>query len=159
MGYETRAYIVEGVTNLGLDFIEYEGDWLHASKDCDSEGNIKYYYHCGKTGNQKTTMAKDAKIVTRKFASVLSMVNLCKLGSGNNVPENETEFFIYKDDGNTVFIEDKYGEYLSQMTLDAAIEFFDKQKGHCRVDILLAAMKNIKENFKNRDIYILFYGY
>ena len=97
--------------------------------------------------------------MNRKYASVLSMVNLCKLGSGNNVPENETEFFIYRDDGNTVFIKDEYDKYLSQMTLDAAIEFFDKQQGYRRVDILLATLKSVKENFKSGDIYILFYGY
>ena len=89
------------------------------------------------------------------------MVDLCKLGEGNNVPDAETNLYFYDSDGNSAIIEDNYGDKLNQMSLDEAIAFFEKQTGYRRVDILLATMKSIKDNFGSfsEDMFVLFYGH
>lgn len=137
MGYETKAIIVKA--NKGASTTSFVKDTLW---------RMMYNEEIENSG-----------VVHRKYAEVLGVVNLCKLGTGNNVPKNETEYYFYKDDGSTPVIEDNYGDKLRQMSLVDTINFFKNQKEYRRVDILLSLLDQISLSFKNEEIFVLFYGY
>lgn len=160
MGYETKAYIVSASRSGSMKnkFTKYQDSWVNLWDETLPNGEVQYY-HYTQNGNDKTIITGKFEAVERQYCSVLGMVDLCKLGAGNNVPKKETNFYFYNSDGNTVCIEDKYGDKLNQMTLDEAIDFFEDQRGYRRVDMLYSLMQTVKECFQDQDIYVLFYGY
>jgi hypothetical protein len=161
MGYETKAFIVTASVTGGVDeFVKHNKRWVHAWRDYESDcKTTKSLYHYTETGNDRTEVDVDSETVKRKTSFVLGMVDLCKLGSGNNVPAKESEFYFYGGDGESAVIEDKYGDKLNQMTLQEAIDFFTPQAGYRRVDVLLATLNAVKVSFPNEYIYVLFFGY
>jgi hypothetical protein len=160
MGYETKAFIVNSSVNANpSEFVKHNDKWLHVWRDYNEDGSTKTLYHYTETGNDRTEVPLGTEVVKRNRSFVISMVDLCKLGSGNNVPKKETQFYFYDSDGNSVVVEDNYGQKLNQMTLQEAIDFFTPQAGYRRVDVFLATLRGVKESFPSEDIYILFYGH
>jgi len=160
MGYETEAFIVKtSKTSGNSEFVKYNNKWLHAWRDLNDDGSTKTLYHYTETGNDKVELPLDTELVKRRTSYVIATVDLCKLGVGNNVPKNETEFYFYGSAGDSAVIEDGYGEKLNQMTLQEAIDFFTPQAGYRRVDVFLATLNAVKEYFSSEDIYVLFYGH
>jgi len=80
MGYETKVYFVETSKSPMVDTFVKDGNrWYSVWSEEDSEG--KLYYHYGVDGNTKTYVdPESSEQCTRKWCSVVAMVELCKVG-------------------------------------------------------------------------------
>jgi hypothetical protein len=122
MGYEVKMYIVEP-TNLGLDsnFISKDGKGLEVYST--EQGSL---FHYGLDGNTKTFVEVDNNIFCKKFASVIAMIDLCKVTIPRSI-KTPTDYYIYSDDGNTTLILDSYGDELTQVPLASMIHWLKRQ--------------------------------
>ena len=102
----------------------------------------------------------------KRYASVVAMFDMAKMGSIVNVFEKKTDCYIYADDGDTMILEDKYGDELTEATVEDVIEVLEKAIGngvmYRRLYPLLSALTVIKEQQDEgtwEDVVVLHYGY
>jgi len=100
------------------------------------------------------------------YAQVISMFNMCKMGSLINVFEKKTDCYFYADDGNTKVLKDCYGDLLTEAEIKDFIyvleEAVDSGENYRRIFPLLSTLKTIYEQQKDgkwKDIALLHYGY
>lgn len=100
------------------------------------------------------------------YAQVISMFNMCKMGSLINVFEKKTDCYFYADDGNTKVLEDCYSDLLTEAEIEDFIyvlkEAIDNGETYRRIFPLLAFLETIYEQQKDgkwKDIALLHYGY
>ena len=101
-----------------------------------------------------------------KYAQIIAMFNMCKIGNMSSVFEEETDCYIYADDGNTKILEDKYGDPLTEATVEDVIyvleEAIDSGENYRRIFPLLSTLRTIYEQQKDgiwKNIVLLHYGY
>ena len=102
----------------------------------------------------------------KKYASVIAMFDMAKMGSIVNVFEKKTDCYIYADDGNTMILEDKYGDELTEATVEDVIyvleEVISSGETYRRLYPLLSALIVIKEQQDEgtwKDVVVLHYRY
>ena len=112
---------------------------------------------------EKTTLTGDNGMT---YVSVIAMFDMCKIGDLTNVFRKKTDCYFYADDGNTKILEDKYGDALTEATLEDVIcvleEAVDSGENYRRIFPLLSTLKTIYEQQKNgvwKEIVVMHYGY
>lgn len=102
----------------------------------------------------------------KRYASVVAMFDMAKIGNMVNVFEKKTDCYIYADDGNTQILEDKYGDELTEATVEDVIyvleEAISSGETYRRLYPLLSALIVIKEQQDEgtwKDVVVLHYGY
>lgn len=148
MGYEIKAFVVRA-TGQEQEFVGQGDSWYHSWVD---EDGISYYYCNGVRLNHGDPTIKlnfSIKLAEFYFGTI-----------GKNPSKQEAGCYIYDSDGNTPIIVDRYGEKLTECSLQYAYDYFNKN------DILsintlgfLAYTETLLENFYDQDIRVLFYGY
>lgn len=158
MGYEIKMYIVEPSSSTNTSkFVEDGGGWFHCWQDDTTTDSRPYHYN--KDGNTKTYVDQSSKIVTRMYCSVIAMVDLCKVGV-TSFPKKDTDYYFYETDGDTPVIQDKYGDFIREVTLDSVIEWLEKQvevSEYRRLKTALALAKGCVGLYTNPTV--LLYGY
>lgn len=101
-----------------------------------------------------------------RYAHVVAMFDMCKVGFFGNVFEHKTDCYFYADDGDTKVVKDRYGDDLKEATVKDVINVLEEavKKGdeYRRIFPLLSALKTIDEQQKGgiwREIVVLHYGY
>lgn len=112
---------------------------------------------------EKTTVKGDNGMT---YVSIIAMFDMCKIGSLRNVFESKTDCYFYADDGNTKVLEDRYGDALTEATVEDVIyaleEEIDSGENYRRIFPLLSALQTIYEQQKNgvwEELVVLHYGY
>lgn len=100
------------------------------------------------------------------YVQIIAMFDMCKMGSLINVFETKANCFFYADDGNTKILEDKYGDALTEATIEDFIyvleEAIDSGEDYRRIFPLLSTLQTIHEQKRDgrwKDIVLLHYGY
>lgn len=100
------------------------------------------------------------------YAQVISMFNMCKMGSLINVFEKKADCYFYADDGNTKVLEDRYGDPIREAEIEDFIyvlkEAIDSGETYRRIFPLLAFLETIYEQQRDgkwKNIALLHYGY
>lgn len=97
------------------------------------------------------------------FAEVVATFNLCKVYdvASKLLEYNNTNCFIYADDGNTRILEDKYGKALKEIPIYDAIKIIEeaaKTDDYRRFAPCLALLKGFKQD-EWSNLVVLHYGY
>ena len=107
---------------------------------------------------------KDSNGMT--YARVIAMFDMCSMGSLTNVFKKKTDCYFYADDGDTVVLEDRYGDPIKEAEIEDFIyvlkEAIDNGETYRRIFPLLAFLETIDEQQKDgkwKDIALLHYGY
>lgn len=160
MGYETKVYFVEGRSS-DTDFVKDNGQWRNCfSKPSGvGDGATNFYFNSDSETVvfNKPLKVKRNEVVTRKYASPIVQLDLCKVGS---LPTKESEYFIYADDGNTPVIVDRYEDFLGQMTLQEFINHIDREiqtSDYRRYKTAKAVAESMLEGYD--DVQVLTYGH
>jgi bisphosphoglycerate-independent phosphoglycerate mutase (AlkP superfamily) len=102
----------------------------------------------------------------KKYASVIAMFDMCKIGNLTDVFKQNTDCYFFADDGNTRVLKDKYGDVLKEASVEDVIQVLENAvtsgETYRRIAPLLSTLKTIFEQQKNnawKDIAILHYGY
>jgi hypothetical protein len=113
---------------------------------------------------EKSTMADRESGM--KYASVIAMFDMCKMGSLINVFEKKTDCYIYASDGNTKILEDMYGDALTEATVEDVLYVLEEAvkngEDYRRIFPLMSALKSFNELQNNNrwsNIVVLHYGY
>lgn len=76
-----------------------------------------------------------------------------------------TDCYFYADDGDTMVLEDRYNDPLTETTVDKMVEILEKAKTgeygfHRRITPLLSTLKALQEErYKWGELAVLHYGY
>ena len=97
------------------------------------------------------------------WAKVVAMIDMGKVYplSDQLKKSPKTDCFIYADDGNTLILEDCYGDPLTETSISKAIDMVEKamkMDGYWRYHILLAALK-AAEKYSSPNTVVLHYGH
>lgn len=102
----------------------------------------------------------------KQWAEVIAVFNMCKFGAFNGVFQKETDCYIYADDGNTEILKDKYGDPLTEASIEDVIKYLEEYKDtkehYRRVEPLLGMLLGLLNSFDASewdDLKILHYGY
>lgn len=102
------------------------------------------------------------------YAQVIATFDMCKCYflSDVLVKGSKTNCYFYADDGNTKVLEDKYGDELTEASVDDVIEVLEKAveigEDYRRIFPLLSMLKTFSEQQKNNkwgNLVVLHYGY
>lgn len=100
------------------------------------------------------------------YARIIAMFDMCKIGSLRNIFEDKTDCYFYADDGNTRVLEDRYGNALTEATVEDVLyvleEAVENGENYRRIFPLLSALKTIHEQQKDGrwgEVVVLHYGY
>ena len=102
------------------------------------------------------------------FADVVATYDMCKCYFLSDVliKEQKTNCYFFADDGNTKILEDKYGDALTETSIDHVIsileEAVDAGEEYRRIFPLLAMLRSFREQEKQhmwRHLAVLHYGY
>lgn len=98
---------------------------------------------------------------SKKYASVLARVEVCKFPNLVSVFKKETDCYIYSDDGNTEILTDCYGEPLKEATIEEVIKCLEEseEKEHYRRAVILLGLLRSFNADEWRDIAVLHYGH
>lgn len=105
------------------------------------------------------------KEVGKYWAETLAVFNLGYVDELQDVNKRykQTSYYIYADDGDTEILEDKYGDELTELTLDQLMYELTIMDGKVAVSrraaTLLSALLTIRKNYDDGDILCLHYGY
>ena len=112
---------------------------------------------------EKTSLKDDDG---KKYARVIAMFDMCKIGNLVNIFEDKTDCYFYADDGNTKILEDKYGDAIREATIEDVVyvleEAVDSGEDYRRIFPLLSTLQTFYEQQKNGiwdDLIVLHYGY
>lgn len=157
MGYETKAFIVECVSERE-EYVTCLGGGRNAWKSVDGDGNkIIYYYD----EEGKKVFISESDIIKKKYSQLIAMVDMCKTGNTSFRKKITDKYFFDFFDGNKVVVEDKYDDELYECSLDEFIEFLEEQlkegEQYHRYVTALALAKSCKDLYINPTV--LFYGY
>lgn len=99
---------------------------------------------------------------SKKYGQVIAMYDMCKFHAFDGIFKNETDCYIFADDGNTKIEIDMYGEPLKEATVKEVIDYLDdyKKEGeyYRRVEPLLGLLKGFNlDDWDN--LVVLHYGY
>ena len=101
-----------------------------------------------------------------QYSELIAMVDICKYHKWSNKAINypRTNCYFYAEDGNTIIIEDQYGEPLKEVPLDDALDILDEAfysgDSYRRLGPALALLQSLKDNENKWDeIVVLHYGY
>lgn len=106
--------------------------------------------------------------VGKVYTRVIAMFDMCKfhLLSGVLCKEPKTNCYFYADDGDTKVLEDRYGDALTETTVETVIgileEAIENGENYRRIFPLLSMLKTIDKQQKDdvwREIVVLHYGY
>jgi hypothetical protein len=104
----------------------------------------------------------------KAYVQVIAMFDMCKFYelSGVLTKQPETDCYFYADDGNTKILEDKYGDPLTESSIELVIEVLEEivenGEDYRRIFPLLSALKTFKEQKDKgiwKNIAVLHYGY
>lgn len=99
----------------------------------------------------------------KTYASVIAVFNASKYAGLPDVFQKKTDCYIYADDGNTMILEDCYGEELKEAPLADVISFLEGElergETYCRIKPLLALLKSFDPNVWGKNLVCLHYGY
>lgn len=109
----------------------------------------------------------------RDYCENIMTLDLCKVGSSDflNTFNKEIDFDLYKDDGNTVYDKDCYGDtccYAPIKDVISCLEKLAKEEGYYRrTDLALKALKAFKtedwewksENGSYGELVVVHYGH
>lgn len=107
------------------------------------------------------------------YAQIIGMVDLCKIGGKPDVFKHPICYDVYIDSGNEPTIKDKYGDHLTDCSLDEAIDCIEKMNkeviennefgGHSyrRFTVALGLLRAIANDtlWENENIRVIHYGY
>lgn len=107
------------------------------------------------------------------YGKKIAMIDLCKIGGKPDVFKNPIDYDVYIDSGDEPTIEDKYGDKLTDCSLDEAIECIEKMekeviekgeyRGHSyrRFTMALGLLRAIKNDplWNGENIRVIHYGY
>ena len=95
------------------------------------------------------------------YAQVVAMFDLCKAGIHRS-NFRDTDCAFYADDGNTLVLEDCYGDSIGELTIPEVIKLIEDQQKECpeyrRWEPCLALLKSFKED-EWKNLVVLHYGY
>lgn len=101
-----------------------------------------------------------------RYANIIAMFDMCNMGSLVDAFQTKTDCYFFTDDGNTKVLEDKYGDVLTESTIEDVIyeleKLIDNGEKYRRLFPLLSTLKTISEQQKKGicgDIVLLHYGY
>ena len=96
-----------------------------------------------------------------KFALVVAEFDLCKAGIHRS-DFRDTDCAFYGDDGNTLVLEDCYGDSLGELTIPEAIKLIEdrraKAPSYRRWNPCLALLRSLNTDAW-KDLYVLHYGH
>lgn len=104
----------------------------------------------------------------RVYAQVVAMFDMCKCYFLSDIltKEPKTDCYFYADDGNTKILEDKYGDALTETSVDTVINILEEAieigEEYRRIFPLLSMLKTFKEQESNHEwnnLSVLHYGY
>lgn len=101
----------------------------------------------------------------KRYAELIASVNMCKCIGLLDIFKNETDCFIYADDGNTQIIEDSYDDPLKETDVKTVVDWLNAEIAHGndyrRLPVLLGVLKPFadKEVWDDGGIVVLHYGY
>ena len=101
----------------------------------------------------------------RTWAEEIAIIDLCKAYELSAYLRNypKTNCYIYADDGNTKIIEDRYGDALTEIPLEEAIQIVKNciaYSAYWRYNVLLATLQSIYNYvMDDEDFVVLHYGY
>lgn len=102
----------------------------------------------------------------KRFAEKIAEFNMCKFRDLADKMRNQpkTDCYIYADDGNTMILEDCYGEKLTEATPKFVIAVLEKilanGEDYWRIYPLLAFLQSLEQMIgQDENIVVLHYGY
>ena len=111
---------------------------------------------------EKTSIIDNEK----RYAQEIATFKLGKIYFLSDVLRNNpiTDCFVYADDGNTQVIEDRYGDALTESTIEEVISILEKAvsngEDYRRIFPLLSTLNTIKERREQwGNIAVLHFGY
>lgn len=98
------------------------------------------------------------------YAERIAELDMSKCGSFYSVFAKETDCYIYADDGNTPILEDKYGDPLTEATVEDVANWLEKTissgEDYRRFKMALSLLKSFQtEQWDGKNIVVLHYGY
>lgn len=105
------------------------------------------------------------KEVGKYWAETLAVFNLGYVDELQDVNKRykPTSYYIYADDGDTEILEDKYGDELTELTVNQLMYELSIMDGKVAVSrraaTLLSVLLAIRKNYDDGDILCLHYGY
>ena len=96
-----------------------------------------------------------------KYAQVVAMFDLCKVGLHNSM-FRPTDCYIYASDGNTEIIADDYGDPLKELPIPEVIKLLEERQVECpdyrRWQPCISLLKSFDES-QWKNLVVLHYGY
>lgn len=114
---------------------------------------------------EKTNVIEDDET---RYARVITMFDMGQILEVSDVlrKQKETDCFIYADDGETMILDDCYGQPLTESTVDEVIDILQSDQGLCheyrRAYAVLAALGIYHYQELNglwHNLAVLHYGY
>lgn len=103
---------------------------------------------------------------TRRFCSVIAMFDLDKFYDVSDFMRicPSTDCYFYADDGKTKVLKDRYGEALTETTVDKMVKILEKAKvseiNYRRINPLLFTLYALQKDKDNwGELAVLHYGY
>ena len=101
-----------------------------------------------------------------KYANVIAMFDMGKYPVLSNVFKEQTDCYIFADDGNTKIKEDKYGDPLTEASIDDVISALEEdvylEEPYRRTLPLLVTLEALKSQMETnmwRNVAVLHYGH
>jgi hypothetical protein len=99
----------------------------------------------------------------KRSAREIAVIDMCRCYNLADKLRNcpKTDCYIYADDGETIILEDRYGEELTECSIPKAIEFLEKAMvadNYWRYNILHAMLTEFAK-YDHPDLAVLHYGY
>lgn len=98
-----------------------------------------------------------------RWGEVISVFNLCNASAvGEKMRKYpETDVFIYADDGNTIILEDSYGDALKEIPIHEAIKIIEEAASKDKYRRYVPCINMLKgfELSKWSNLVVLHYGY
>ena len=161
MGYEVRMYVVRKFSSMDSQVGMLDnGVWAHVYSD-EAEPDILYGY--GVDGDTKLP-SDPSTCKEMTYSQVVGMIDLCKPGDFSSIlklmqESNDTDCYIFNDDGDTLKIVDRYDEFLKEASVQDVIEALEKdceRDSYWRFPIALSFLKSLPDV---DGLSVLFYGY
>ena len=98
------------------------------------------------------------------YAEIIAVVNMSKMGYDNgwkNLFTTNIDYKLFKDDGDTEFNTDEYGEHMKSCSIDHVIKWLEERMQHDsyrRLPVLYGLLKSFTED-SWPNIEIVHFGY
>lgn len=98
----------------------------------------------------------------KRYARVIATYDMCKFNAFDDIFQEETDCYIYTDDGNTEIFKDRYNKPLTEASITTIIEYLENYKNskeyYRRINPLLGLLKGFDCSGWN-NLTVLHYGH